>query len=542
MQNLFIQKNIRSLCVFFFFFSFYLLFMKGSPGVDSYASFMTARSIVEHETIVLSVKQEHDPNLPHRGTAITNTVQVGDKNYSKYGIGWAVFMIPFYFVGKIASLFFQQINPEFITLFFVCTIGPFLTALFLTFLYRFCLELKFSENIALATIMISAFTTLIPFYSRSPYVETLDALLILMIVYQIHLFCLEKGKRHLIYVGLITAYLITTKVYNCIIVLPIIIWIVWFSLFIKREKIQESVKAVSLLLIPISLSVIFFLVLNYLRFGSFFSTGYKEVVGLIPMYQGLYGFLFSYGKSIFIYSPILILVAITMGYVIKQNKHLAFGVALIFLTYICFLSILPNWLAGPWGTRYLFPTISVMMILVPFGLQKLGNQTEKIKNAFLIVIISFGFFVNLPTFFIDVYKWEVIGRNTGAFNRHEMTYLPSLSQATGSWYLFKSSIKKAITGESDWLDGKNMGATFNENCPVGNVVNNQICLDKYDEPDIWLLGIMRGSVIKYNGTVAMLPGGRRLKILSVIVSLFLLSSILASCRWYAKSLFNSTRQ
>ena len=542
MQNLFTPKNIRSLCVFFFFFPFFLFFMKGSPGSDSYASFMTARSIVEHETIALSVKQEPDPNLPHRGSAITSTVHVGDKNYSKYGIGWAAFMIPFYLVGKIVSLLFQQINSELITLFSVCTIGPFLTALFLAFLYRFCLVLKFSENIALATTMISAFTTSIPFYGLSPYVETLDALLILMIVYQIYLFCLEKGKRRLIYVGLITAYLITTKVYNCIIVLPIIIWIVWFLLFIKRERIQESVKAVSLLLIPISLSLIFLFLINYLRFGSFFSTGYGGVQGIIPMYQGLYGFLFSYGKSIFIYSPILILVAITIGYVIKQNKPLAFGVVLIFLTYICFLSIFPNWLAGPWGTRYLFPTISVMMILVPFGLQKLGNQTTKTKKAFLIVIISFGFFVNLPTFFIDVYKWEVIGRNTGAFNRYEMTYMPSLSQAIGSWYLFKSSIKKAITEESDWLDGQNTGVTFNENCPVGNVVNNQICLDKFDEPDIWLLRIMRGSVIKSNGTVAMLPGGRRLKILSVIASLFLLASILASCRWYVKSLFNSTRQ
>ncbi len=260
------------------------------------------------------------------------------------------------------------------------------------------------------------------------------------------------------------------------------------------------------------------------------------------MHEGLYGFLFSYGKSIFIYNPTLILVVATMGYVIKQKKYLAFGVALIFLTYICFFSIFTNWMAGPWGTRYLFPTISVMMILAPFGLKSLGNQTEKIKKALLIVIIAFGFFINLPTFFIDVYKWELLGRNAGAFNRHEMTYLPSLSQTIGSWHLFKSSIKKTINGKSSWLDGYDMGVSFNEDCPVGNVVNNQICLDKYDEPDIWFLRIMRGSVIKDDGTVAMLPGGRGLKILSVIVSLFLLSSILASCRWYAKSLFNSTRQ
>ncbi len=542
MQNLFIQKNMRSLCVFFFFFSFYLLFMKGSPNVDSYASFMTARSVVTHGTIVLSKKQSQDANLPHRGTAITNPVHVGDKDYSRYGIGWAGSMVPFYLVGKTVSLFFKQINSEFITLFIICTIGPFLTALFLTFLYRFCLELKFSENITLFTIMISAFTTIIPSYSRNPFVETLDALLILMIVYQLHFFCLDRGKKHLLYMGLFTAYLVTTKIYNCIIVLPLIIWIVWFSLFVKREKVQEAMKAVSLLLIPISLSIIFILILNYIKFGSAIDTGYEGKSGFICMFEGLYGFLFSYGKSIFIYNPILILVVATMGDVIKQKKYLAFGVALIFLTYICFFSIFTSWMAGPWGTRYLFPIISVMMILVPFGLKSLGNQTEKIKKALLIVIISFGFFINLPTFFVDVYKWELLGRNSGTFNRHEMTYLPSLSQTTGSWHLFKSSINKTITGKSYWLDGDDMGVSFNKNCPVGNVVNNQIYLDKYDESDIWLLRMMRGSVIKDNGTVAILPGGRGLKILSVIVSLFLLSSMLASCRWYAKSRFNATSQ
>jgi len=227
-----------------------------------------------------------------------------------------------------------------------------------------------------------------------------------------------------------------------------------------------------------------------------------------------------------------------MGYVIRQKDHTAIGIILIFMTYICFFSVLSKWKAGPWGTRYLFPTISVMMVMIPFGLKRLWDQTEKIRKVFLVVIISFGFFVNLPTLFIDVFKWEMIGKNTGAFSRHEMTDLPSLSQVMGSWYLFKSSIKKAITGKSDWLDGQDMGVSFNENCPVGNVVNNQICLDKYDEPDIWLLRIMRGSVIKDDGTVAILPGGRKIKILSVIVSMFLLSSILASCRWYAKSFIN----
>jgi hypothetical protein len=372
-------------------------------------------------------------------------------------------------------------------------------------------------------------------------VETLDALLILILVYQIYLFFLDTEEKHLIYAGLAAAFLITTKVYNVVILLPTLTWLVWVSFFRNKENLVEVIKRLILFLMPVFPFVLIVLFLNYLRFGSFLSTGYPQAtaIEIIPIYQGLYGFLFSYGKSIFIYNPVLILAVISMSRLIKQREHLAIGIGLIFLMYIGFLSFFPFWMSGPWGTRYLLPVISLMMLVLPFGLKRLGEQTGKIKKAVLILMIFSGFLINLPSMLIDVCKWEMVGKNTGAFSRYEMTYQPKLSQVAGSWRLLISSFNKTIKGKSDWLDAKDIGVTFQKDCRVGSVVNNRISLDKYDESDIWFLRILSGRVTKYDGTVAVLPGGRVFSIISVVAVFFLLSLALVSCLLYRKSFFST---
>jgi hypothetical protein len=500
---------------------------------------MTAKSIVQHGTLVLSEEQAEEKNLSHRGGVVEHGVRVGEKYYSKYGIGWAVLMIPFYIVGTGVAKAFSQVNPGFITLFIVCSMGPLLTALLLMFLYRFCLFLQFSEKIAILTVMISGFSTIIPFYSRGPNVETLDALLILMLVYQIYLFFRDTKEKHLIYAGLTVAFLITTKVYNIVILLPVLTWLVWMSFFRNKENLAEVIRRLILFLMPIFPFVLLVLFLNDLRFGSFLNTGYTQVTEIIPIYQGLHGFLFSYGKSIFIYNPVLILAVISMGRLIKRSEHLATGIGLIFLMYMGFFSFFPFWLSGPWGTRYLLPIISLIMLVLPFGLKRWDEQTGRIKKAVLILMIFSGFLVNLPSMLIDVYKWDMIGKNTGAFSRHETTYQPKLSQIAGAWRLLTSSFNKSIKGKSDWIDAEDIGVTFQKDCRVGSVVNNRISLDKYDEPNIWFLRILRGRVIKYDGTVALLPGGRVFKMISVVVVFFLLSLALVSCFLYRKSFFST---
>lgn len=93
--------------------------------------------------------------------------------------------------------------------------------------------------------------------------------------------------------------------------------------------------------------------------------------------------------------------------------------------------------------------------------------------------------------------------------------------------------------ELDWLNRQDLGVTSQKNDNIGSVINDRISLNIYDESDIWFLRILRGSLIKYNGTGAALPGGRSLKIISVSVVFLLPSLAFVSWLLYRKSVVST---
>jgi len=58
-------------------------------------------------------------------------------------------------------------------------------------------------------------------------------------------------------------------------------------------------------------------------------------------------------------------------------------------------------------------------------------------------------------------------------------------------------------------------------------------------PMPWFVRILRGTVIKYDGTVVVLPGGRILKMISVVVVFLLISLAFVSCLLYRKSVVST---
>jgi len=102
-------------------------------------------------------------------------------------------------------------------------------------------------------------------------------------------------------------------------------------------------------------------------------------------------------------------------------------------------------------------------------------------------------------------------------------------------------VKLVLNGllELDWLNRQDLGVTSQKYDNIGSVINDRISLNIYDESDIWFLSILRGSLIKYNGTGAALPGGRSLKIISVSVVFLLPSLAFVSCLLCRKSVVST---
>ncbi|PWB69877.1 MAG: hypothetical protein C3F07_18205, partial [Anaerolineales bacterium] len=103
---------------------------------------------------------------------------------------------------------------------------------------------------------------------------------------------------------------------------------------------------------------------------------------------GLAGTLFSPGRSIFLYSPILCL-AIPGAWIFfnKKDKSLSIVCAAIILTYVLTISSWHAWDGGwSWGSRLLTPIIPILGIFIAPVLESAWHR----KRDFLLIIILAG--------------------------------------------------------------------------------------------------------------------------------------------------------
>lgn len=144
---------------------------------------------------------------------------------------------------------------------------------------------------------------------------------------------------------------------------------------------------------------------NHVRFGTPFSTGYEDQTEGIkfstPLPIGLHGFLFSAGRSLFVYSPILVLAPV--GFALMWRKDRLSVVALLSTAGFLLLamSLWQNWAGGwDWGPRHLFqilPMLTLALAACPWG----RWWAHPAKRAVLVVLVLVSFSVQLLGVLVD---------------------------------------------------------------------------------------------------------------------------------------------
>jgi hypothetical protein len=110
----------------------------------------------------------------------------------------------------------------------------------------------------------------------------------------------------------------------------------------------------------------------------------EEGFDLAHLPLALYGFLFSAGRSVFLYSPPLLLSLFTFGPFFKQHRAEAILFLLIALVYLLTYSTYGYWEGGwSWGPRFLLAPIPFLMI--PLG-YFLGSRIRSAIVALLALI------------------------------------------------------------------------------------------------------------------------------------------------------------
>lgn len=221
---------------------------------------------------------------------------------------------------------------------------------------------------------------------------------------------------------------------SVVIIGPIILWYL-----LANRSIRAGIQ-VALSLAP---SIGLFLFANYIRYHSFLDRGYPGEGFSNPFLVGLYGILLSSGKSIFLFSPPLLLGV--WGW--KQFAHRAETGpdARIFLG-ICVAQVLLyakwwDWSGDDsWGARFLIP--GVLLMCVPM-------ITVLDRRAVVIPVVVAGVAVQLLAVAVSGEDFLLLLRSPhlqrqalwiGGSNRvdfDDIRFNPSYSQIVGNWILVR---------------------------------------------------------------------------------------------------------
>jgi hypothetical protein len=389
--------TIVAACLFVFLFSLYSITISTSIAVRNQGEgFM---KINEMENF-LRTGDIGFPNSDKWGA-----VGRGGKRYNWHQFGQQAFVIPLYLFMRMQGYAYYLVNMA-------------STALTAVLLMRILVLIGFGLRPSAITSLLYGTVTLAWYYaSKTPHEHALAIVFIMGGIYYAMRYQMGFGRRNLL-ICMVSIGLGFTVRYDAILsTIPIALY-----LFTGREEnadekfsLPKATVVSSLILAPFFMANAFY---NYMRFETFFSSGYSGLAGTAKLFaieyipRGIIGALFSPGRSIFLFSPLLFLFPL---YVIKFKRRTDRRAFILFLTttviyflFYCYYVFGGDWCFGP---RYYLPIMPflVMPLVILFdGFKKRKTWVKTLT----IGVIAFSLlvqivFVTSNTYFSNVIRFGI---------------------------------------------------------------------------------------------------------------------------------------
>jgi hypothetical protein len=363
----------------------------------------------------------------------------GHETWTKYGFGQPLIAVPFYLLGKVGVALGGDYGPT--TRFAVSLTNLLVTALTCWLLYTASKHLA-STGVSLAVVATFLLTTPALNYARTFFSEPTGAFLLLAAIL---LILPQEGKpvpsRRILLSGLCLGATLVFKPAFAVYIPAVGLAVLWLSFYGSKSKVQDpkstsvirnthyairsrllaGIKAGALFAVGPILGGIVQIGYNYLRYhdtsNPFFRSGYEREPGFsTPLLEGLWGLLFSPGKSIFLYAPVVILAPVGL-WLMYRRGGLAGKVASLLIIASTVASLVFNamWWAWTgnfaWGPRLIMPVLPLLVwplaslgswIAHSFG----GEQARRLSLARLllgmwVVLAGLGAFVSIPGALVD---------------------------------------------------------------------------------------------------------------------------------------------
>lgn len=329
-----------------------------------------------------------------------------------------------------------------------------------------CLELGVTRRRALAATATLMFATTICVYGRYVYSEIWQAAFAMMTLRETLRFLRARGqpptRADTIRLGVAAALLVLTKLVYAVSIAPLLVF-----LFVRADPDTRR-RRFPLLAGILTGAAVLYIIWNVLRWGAPLDTGYGETMGQFgnPPLIGLYGLLFSAGKSIFLFSPPLVLAAVATRGFWRAHKDAAIAVLCLVVGPTLLAASFLSW-AGDyaWGPRYLvFATPLLVLPLATVELPRLATRIV-VGLGVAVQLLGCAFYFTHFVWISHLTRSEWLGEpdrrgspflmrdhNThcGACyeDMHAQRFLPEFSQIYGHYWLAKSKLLGRDWGEA----------------------------------------------------------------------------------------------
>ncbi|HST05374.1 MAG TPA: glycosyltransferase family 39 protein [Chloroflexia bacterium] len=358
----------------------------------------------------------------------------GFETWTKYGFGQPLIAVPFYWLGKVGVWLGGELDG--ITRLTVSFTNLIVTGLTLLLLYRAARRFA-SVGTSLAVAATYLLATPALNYGRTFFSEPAGGLFLLASI----LLILPDGQSlaapralRLLLSGLCLGAMLLFKpafaVYWPAVGLAVL-WLVWRRTTDDRRLTTgiAIVRAIAIFGVGPILALVAQGAYNYIRYAplanAIFRTGYEKEPGFsTPLLEGLGGLLFSPGKSVFLYAPVLILVPIGLWLMFRRGESVGRLVACLIVAEIVagfgFNAMWWAWTGNfAWGSRLIVPVLPLMVWALAFCGRERATEAEhndepsKGKQTLLAAWIALGVLgtaINIAGTMVD---FQVYFRNYG---------------------------------------------------------------------------------------------------------------------------------
>jgi len=344
-------------------FSLYLLFLPSNPLTtpDEEILLRTAVSFLRGDRGAI-------PPLP-----LGFATQKGrdGREYAQYGIGLPLASAPFLLAPALAASSarsFSEISYSAVTdrSFRLCgsVFNLLVTVASVVVLRRLLTRLGLAPRPSAVAALVFGTATIAWPHGRTFFTEPLASLCLLLAVDLLSSPGKTPGGKpgHLLLAGVCFGWAILTRL-DSLVAAPAIAW----ELLRSARRLSTILLRACLAGLPVALAVAVMAAYNIYRFGGMSRTGYEDqaegVRFATPLLVGLHGYLLTPGRSVFVYSPVLLLAIPGAAALWRRDQGFAVTAALVVAGYLGVMGKWQNWAGGSdWGPRHIFQITPWLMM------------------------------------------------------------------------------------------------------------------------------------------------------------------------------------